>query len=255
MHRQSEPRKISGEVRVGPPPADFAAPVTASEADREGKLPFDIDAVLERVREAVRPFPKAALFELAEEGYASPFEQLAACMISIRTRDEATLPISRRLFSVARTAEALSRLPVEEIDHLIRPATYHAAKAAQIHAIARRVVEEYGGELPCSFEVLTSFCGVGPKCANLVLGIACGKPAIGVDIHVHRVANRWGYVRTGAPEATMTALEQILPEPYRVEINRLLVPFGKHICTGVLPRCSGCPVLRYCRQVGVEAHR
>jgi len=103
--------------------------------------------------------------------------------------------------------------------------------------------------------VLTSFKGVGPKCANLTMGVVCGAERISVDIHVHRVTNRWGYVATASPEATMRALEQKLPREYWIEINRLLVPFGKHICTGVRPRCSTCPVLEYCRQVGVTTHR
>ncbi len=103
--------------------------------------------------------------------------------------------------------------------------------------------------------MLLSFPGVGPKCANLVLGIACGEPRIGVDIHVHRVTNRWGYVAATTPEKTMAALEAKLPRKYWVEINRLLVPFGKHVCTGVRPKRSTCPVLEMCRQVGVTEHR
>ena len=219
------------------------------------KQPFDIDMVMERIREAVRPFPKAALFELAEEGYHSPFEQLVACMISIRTRDEVTLPTARRLFAVARTPAVMSRLSPAEIEEQIRACMFHEGKARQIHQIAQRVVAEFGGALPCESEVLQSFPGVGPKCANLVLGIACGQARIGVDIHVHRVTNRWGYVQASTPEATMVELETKLPRDYWVEINRLLVPFGKHICTGTLPRCSTCPVLEMCRQVGVTAHR
>jgi len=100
-----------------------------------------------------------------------------------------------------------------------------------------------------------SFAGVGLKCTNLVLGIACGQAQVSADIHVHRVTNRWGYVQTTTPEKTSAALEEILPERYWVEINRLLVPFGKFICTGQLPKCSTCPVLVYCRQVGVGRHR
>jgi endonuclease III len=210
---------------------------------------------MRRIEDAVAPFPKAALFELAEEGYRSPFEQLVACMISIRTRDEVTLPTARRLFQQARTPAQMAELATDEIDTLIRACTFHGAKAPQIHAIARRAVEEYGGELPCDPDVLMSLPGVGPKCANLVLGIACGQPHIGVDIHVHRVTNRWGYVQAATPEQTMAALEQVLPQAFWVEINRLLVPFGKHICTGTLPRCSTCPVLEMCRQVGVTASR
>ena len=219
------------------------------------KRPFVIDQALRRVRAAVKPFAKAAMFELADDGFDSPFEQLVACIISIRTRDEATVPIARRLFAAARTPAEISRLSVAEIDALIRPSTFHEAKAAQIRDIARRTVDEFGGELPCDPDVLMSFRGVGPKCANLVLGIACGRPFIGVDIHVHRVTNRWGYVRASTPEKTMAALEAKLSRKYWVEINALLVPFGKHVCTGVRPKCSTCPVLEMCRQVGVTSHR
>jgi endonuclease-3 len=216
---------------------------------------FDIDIVMQRIEEAVRPFPKAALFELAEQGYTSPFEQLVACMISIRTKDEVTLPTARRLFERARTPEAMLRLTPEEIDGLIGSATFHEPKSRQIHAISRKVVEQYAGEMPCESEVLQSFAGVGPKCANLVLAIACDQPRVSADIHVHRVTNRWGYVQTKTPEATMEALEQKLPRRYWVDINRLLVPFGKHICTGKLPHCSTCPVLEWCDQVDVTSHR
>lgn len=224
-------------------------------ASGDGKQPFDLDAVLRRIREAVRPFPKAALFELADDGHASVFEQLAACIISIRTRDETTLPTARRLFARARTPAEMLRLTPDEIDGLIGACTFHEAKARQIHDIARRAVDEHGGTVPCDPEVLLSFRGVGPKCAHLVLGIACDQPFIGVDVHVHRVTNRWGYVQAPTPEKTMAALEENLPRRYWVEINRLLVPFGKHVCTGTLPKCSTCPVLAMCRQVGVTGHR
>ena len=103
--------------------------------------------------------------------------------------------------------------------------------------------------------MLQTFRGVGPKCANLVAGIAGGRPLISVDVHVHRVANRWGVVHTTTPEKTMAALEAVLPRRYWVEINALLVPFGKHICTGVRPKCSTCPLLEMCQQVGVTTHR
>jgi endonuclease-3 len=140
------------------------------------------------------------------------------------------------------------------------------------------VTEEFGGELPCDESVMRSFAGVGVKCANLALGIACtqhGRAAgavggagdgaaedgatpsrfIAVDIHVHRIVNRWGLVSAPTPEKTMVALERVLPPQCDVEINALLVPFGKHICTGVRPKCSTCPVRAGCRQVGVTSHR
>jgi endonuclease-3 len=219
------------------------------------KQPFDIAVAMSRIREVMRRFPKAAMFELADEGYRSPFEQLVACMISIRTRDETTLPVARHLFEHARTPDEVRRLTPSELEKLIERSTFHEAKARQIHAIACRVVQEYRGSLPCDADVLLSFPGVGPKCANLVLGIACDRPRISVDIHVHRVTNRWGYVCTRTPEATMTALEAKLPRQNWVEVNELLMPFGKYICTGNLPQCSKCPMLDRCQQVGVEAHR
>jgi endonuclease-3 len=219
------------------------------------KLPFDVNDMFRRIRKAVAPFASAALFQLAEEGYRTAFEQLVSCIISIRTRDEVTLVTARKLFERARTAADMAQVPVEEIDRLIGASTFHERKARQIRVIAATVVAEHGGELPCEEEVLLSFAGVGPKCANLVLGIACGATKICVDVHVWRVTNRWGYISAPTPEQAMIALEQTLPKRYWVEINRLLVPFGKHICTGPLPKCSTCPVLEYCRQVGVERHR
>jgi endonuclease-3 len=221
------------------------------------KRPFDIDDVMRRVRAAVKDKGKAVLFELAERGYRSPFEILVACVITIRTLEEVSLPTSLRLFEVARTPEAVARLKPRQIDELIRTCTFHEPKSRTIHAIARRVVDEFGGELPGDFDTLTSFAGVGPKCANLVLGIACDRPGGGipVDIHVHRVTNRWGFVSASTPEKTMAALEEKLPRRYWVEINKLLVPFGKFFCTGKAPKCSTCPVLEYCRQVGVTELR
>ena len=222
---------------------------------RGPRRPFEIATVLRRIRSTVRDFPNAAMFALAADGYTSLFQQLVACIISIRTRDEVMVEVARRLFEHAPSPHAVARMDPSEIDAAIRPCSFHEAKARQIHEIARLTVAEHDGTLPCDFEVLTAFSGVGPKCANLALGIACGHSRIGVDIHVHRVTNRWGYVSEPTPERTMRALEMKLPRRYWVEINRLLVPFGKHVCTGVRPKCSTCPVLECCRQVGVTEHR
>jgi endonuclease III len=222
---------------------------------RATKRSFDIHEVVRRIRQEVKQFADAAMFDLAARGFATPFHQLAACTISVRTMDEVSLPAALRLYETAPTAEAVSRLSVKKIAGLIKPASFYETKAHNIRDMARRVVDEFDGDMPCDFEVMTSFRGVGPKCANLTLGIACGATEISVDIHVHRVTNRWGFVRAPSPDATRLALEERLPRKYWVEINRLLVPFGKHVCTGRLPKCSVCPVLEYCRQVGVTAHR
>ncbi|MBV7337614.1 endonuclease III [Chloroflexi bacterium TSY] len=219
------------------------------------KRPFDIDLAIKRIGDAVSPFPKAGMFELFAEGFGSPFELLIACLISIRTLDEVMVPCARRLFGLARTPQEMNHLTLEQIDTAIAESMFHERKAQQIHDIAHRIVKEYGGSLPCQKDVLVSFRGVGPKCANLVLGIASDQPYIGVDIHVHRITNRWGYVQEKSPEQTLIALEEKLPRKYWIDINRLLVPFGKHICTGRLPRCSTCTMVNMCQQVGVEKRR
>jgi len=221
----------------------------------EKKKPFDIDLALDRISGAVEPWPKAAMFELAEKGFKTPFEQLVACIISMRTYDEVTIPTALRLFDQARTPLQISEMTPAQINTLIRTSTFHERKAAQIHAIAVRVLDEYDGNLPCDAEIMQTFSGVGPKCAHLVLGVACEEPFISVDIHVHRVTNRWGYVQAARPERTMLALEAKLPRKHWIDINRLLVPFGKHICTGERPHCSSCPVVHMCQQVGVKSHR
>jgi endonuclease-3 len=219
------------------------------------KRPFDVDVAMERLRAAVAPYPPAALFELADDGYRSAFEQVVACILSVRTLDEVSGPTARRLFAIARTPAAVAALCPDEIETIIQRSSFHEVKARQIHAIARRVADEYGGECPCDEDALLSFPGVGPKCAHLVLGIACGRPSISVDVHVHRVTNRWGIVHARTPEQTMVQLQDRLPLRYWIEINRLLVPFGKHVCTARLPRCSTCPLLPMCLQAGVTASR
>jgi endonuclease-3 len=226
-----------------------AAPATSA------KEPFNFAVAFRRLRKAVRPFPKAAMFELAAQGHTTVFELLIACILSIRTRDETSLPASLRLFARARTPLEISRLSVEQIDALIADCTFHDSKSFQIREIANRAATDFGGVLPCDPDVLQTFSGVGPKCANLVAGITGERSLISVDIHVHRVTNRWGIVHAATPEKTMRALEAVLPRRLWVEINALLVPFGKHICTGARPICSTCPLLAMCRQIGVTTSR
>lgn len=221
----------------------------------EVKKPFDIHTAAARLRLATAELPKAAMFALAEEGFTSLFQQLVACLISVRTRDETSLPAALELLRRAPTPQAVAEMSPHQIDALIQQSTFHVRKAVQIHAMALRITKEMGGELPSDSELLQSFEGIGPKCAHLALGIACGQPRISVDVHVHRVTNRWGYVQTSSPEQTMRALEAVLPEAYHIEINSLLVPFGKHICTGLRPRCPTCPLLDMCQQVGVTETR
>lgn len=216
---------------------------------------FDIHEALKQIEKAVAPYPKAALFELYQRGFTSLFEQLLACIISIRTYDEVTVPASEALFSLARTPDNMQNISPKEIEGAINKATYAGAKAIQIKNIAEQTMKKYAGQLPADFDALIAFKGVGPKCAGLALGIASGQARIAVDVHVHRVTNRWGYIQAPTAEKTMAALEAKLPHEYWVDLNRLLVPFGKHICSRRLPHCSSCPVEEMCQQIGVNRHR
>ena len=219
------------------------------------KKPFNLSVVLKRIEKAVASFPKAAMFELYERGFTTLFEQLISCIISIRTLDETTIPVSERLFAIARTPKTLLKLSPQQLEEILYGCTFPGQKAYTMLGIAKVAMEVYNGELPGEFEKLIALKGVGPKCANLALGVAAKKAAISVVVHMHRVVNRWGFVQTTQPEQTMVALEQKVDKRKWIDINRLLMPFGKHICTGPLPHCSTCPVLEYCRQVGVTKHR
>lgn len=193
------------------------------------------------------------LFELYALGHTTPFEILVACLLSVRTRDETSLLMARQLFARARTPAEIAEMDINDIDALINKCGFHLVKAEQVHTMSRLIVEENDGQLPCNFDLMTSYPGIGPKCAGLALGIACNEPRIGVDTHVHRITNRWGYVSASTPEQTMSALEQVLPRNYWVEINALLVPFGKNICLPQRPKCSTCPVLDMCEQRSVPS--
>jgi endonuclease-3 len=219
------------------------------------KKPLDLNEMLKRIEKAVAGYPKAAMFELYERGYRSLFEQLISCIVSIRTLDETTIPVSLRLFEKARTPQQILKLSLPELEQLLHGSTFPGQKANTIYGVAKVAVEEYNGSLPADYEQLIALKGVGPKCANLALGVANKLDAISVDIHVHRVVNRWALIQANTPEQTMLALQKAVPQNKWIDINRLLMPFGKHICTGTLPHCSTCPVLEYCQQIGVTKHR
>jgi endonuclease III len=220
-----------------------------------GREPFDIEEAFRRLRKAVAHLPKAAMFDLRDRGHDSPFEQLVGALISARTRDETTLAVCLRLFAESRTPSEMVALGEDRVAKLLHGASFPEPKARDIVGLSRRIVEEHGGRVPDTMEGLTAFRGVGPKIAALTIAVGFGRPAICVDVHVHRIANRWGYVRTTTPEQTMAALAEKLPEKYWIEINERLVPFGKSVCTGVSPKCSTCPLLSMCRRVGVTQAR
>lgn len=229
--------------------------ISAREGGGVKNTRFPVTAVLDAIEPAIAAFPQATMHELAGDGFRSLFQQVIACLISIRTFEEVTMPICRALFAVAPNPVDVVALGEEGILQIIRRSTFPDRKAGQILAIARQTVEEFGGEIPCDADVVRGFNGIGIKCTNLALGIACHAPLVCVDVHVHRIANRWGYVTTRTPEQTTAALDDVMPDDQKVRINRLLVPFGKHFCTAARPHCSTCPVLSDCAQVGVTSSR
>lgn len=185
----------------------------------------------------------------------TPFHVLIATVLSLRTKDTLTAVVAPRLFAVADTPAALMALGEERIAELIYPVGFYRTKARSIMQICRILLEAYGGEVPADLDQLLALPGVGRKTANLVLGAGFGLPAICVDIHVHRICNRWGYVQTRDPDATEMVLRSQLPADYWLSINRLLVTLGQQICHPTSPRCSQCPVAPYCGRVGVQRSR
>ncbi|HBG06648.1 MAG: endonuclease III [Geobacteraceae bacterium GWC2_58_44] len=204
--------------------------------------------------EAVRGWVTPAVTIVATQDH-DPFKVLISCILSLRTRDQTTADASMRLFGLADTPEQLSRLSAAQIEEAIYPVGFYRIKAQQIQEISRLLAERHEGRVPDQLEELLKFKGVGRKTANLVLTLGFGKQGICVDIHVHRICNRWGYLKTRTPEQTEVALRQKLPPEYWIVINDLLVTFGQNQCTPVSPRCSSCPLYHLCDRVGVVKSR
>jgi endonuclease-3 len=184
-----------------------------------------------------------------------PFRVLVACLLSLRTKDTTTGPAAERLFRVADTPRALARVPPRRLERLIYPVGFYRTKARALRAISRDLLARFGGRVPDDLDALLTLTGVGRKTANLVVTMGFGKPGICVDVHVHRISNRLGYVRTRTPEETEMALRAKLPRRHWIGYNDLLVAFGQNVCTPVSPRCSRCPVAGLCRRVGVRTSR
>lgn len=185
----------------------------------------------------------------------NPFETLIACLLSLRTKDETTRAASQRLFTLARTPQRMLALSAKKIEKAIFPVGFYRTKARTILEICRRLIQDYKGRVPGDLETLLTLKGVGRKTANLVITLAFGKPGICVDTHVHRIANRWGYVQTKTPEYTEFALRRKLPKRYWIELNDLLVAYGQNLCTPISPHCSLCKISSFCDQVGVTTRR
>lgn len=183
------------------------------------------------------------------------FKVLISCILSLRTQDKTTGVASEKLFSLAHDMKAMSKLPVETIEKAIYPVGFYKTKAERIKNICKVLIGKYNSSVPDDIDELLTLKGVGRKTANLVVTLGYGKPGICVDTHVHRITNRWGYVKTKTPEKTEFALREKLPEKYWLEINGMLVAFGQGICRPISPLCSRCGINRYCEKHGVTVHR
>ncbi len=176
----------------------------------------------------------------------SPFKVLISTVLSQRTKDVNTHKASEALFSSYPNPKALAEAPLDHVKELIKPSGFYNVKAERIKRIAERVHEEYGNDVPEDIDKLLDFKGVGRKTANCVLVYGFGEPAVPVDTHVHRISNRLGIADTEDPEETEKVLEDEIPREYWIEINRLMVEFGKNICKPREPRCEKCPLTDMC---------
>jgi len=184
-----------------------------------------------------------------------PFKVLISTLLSLRTKDETTAEACRKLFMHANNPEEMIKLGEDMIRELIYPVGFYRKKAGNIIEISRQLVDDFDSCVPDNLEQLLKFNGVGRKTANLVITLGFGKPGICVDVHVHRISNRLGYIDSKNPHETEMELRRKLPVKYWIDFNYIMVAFGQHICRPVSPFCSRCPVEKYCMKIGVTINR
>ena len=206
----------------------------------------NIDKIVEMLINANQPRSE---FVHLMDSFNDPYLVLIACILSLRTNDRTTYPATLRMLQLAGTPQEMKDVKVEDLAKAIYPVGFYENKAKQIIELSRQIVEELGGKVPDEIEDLCKFKGVGRKTANLVLARGFNKPAICVDVHVHRIFNRLGYVKTKNPEETEFALREKLPVKYWIDINTLIVTHGQNVCKPIKPDCSNCPIEKYCEKI------
>ena len=215
----------------------------------------EIHPAIRILRREVRQWQEPVVGAVARESGRDPFKVLISCLLSLRTKDKTTSEASARLFALAGDPASMLKLSQEQIERAIYPVGFYRIKTKQIHKICCRLLDDYEGQVPNSIEALVTLPGVGRKTANLVVTVGYRRPGICVDIHVHRISNRWGYVKTRNPKETEEALRKKLPSRYWIIYNDLLVPYGQNICQPVSPFCSRCKLVKYCDRVDVTRSR
>lgn len=214
-----------------------------------------VHAAIRIVKREIRQWQEPVVGMVAKEYDGDPFLILVSCLLSLRTKDKTTSEASVRLFSLAQTPAAMLKLTRKQIERAIYPVGFYRTKAQSIRQICRQLIDVYHGQVPDSIEELVTLPGVGRKTANLVVTVGYRKPGICVDIHVHRITNRWGYIKTKTPDESETALRKRLPKRYWISFNDLLVPYGQNLCQPVSPFCSRCKLTHLCDRVGVTHSR
>jgi len=214
-----------------------------------------IHAAIRIVKREIRRWQEPVVGVVAKESDHDPFLILLSTLLSLRTKDKTTREAGDRLFALARTPATMLQVPLKKIEQAIYPVGFYRTKAKSIHEICHRLIDHYGGAVPDSIDELVSLPGVGRKTANLVVTIGFGKLGICVDIHVHRISNRWGYIKTKTPEESENALRRKLPKQYWIIYNDLLVPYGQNLCVPVSPFCSQCKLAHLCDRIGVTKSR
>lgn len=202
-----------------------------------------IGKVVKLLEEAKQP---QSDFVKLMDSFKDPYLVLIACILSLRTNDRTTYPATLRMLELAKTPQEMMGVNVEDLEKAIYPVGFYKNKAGQIIELSKLIVEKYDGKVPDSIDELCKFRGVGRKTANLVMTLGFGVPAICVDVHVHRIFNRLGYIKTKNPEETEFALRENLPIEYWIPINTLLVTHGQNVCKPIKPMCECCPVSQYC---------
>ena len=217
----------------------------------------NVEEIFELLRKEMKKYTPPVVSDLKwKKIQQTPFTVLVSCILSLRTKDEVTAEASMRLLQKYDTPEKIQNLSVEEIESLIYPVGFYRTKARRVKEIAETLVEKYSGRVPDGFEELLKLKGVGRKTANIVMTYGHKRNGyLAVDTHCHRIPNRLGWVTTRTPEETERELKKILPQKYWMDFNHLFVRFGQTICLPISPKCSVCPIRKYCKKVDVKNHR
>ena len=225
----------------------------ADRPAKAGHYERDVDATMRAIGRAIKGLELPAVEKISEEQAEQPFQILIATLLSARTQDATTHAASTRLFNRARTPRSMARLTVREIESLIYPVGFYRTKAEHVKACCQMLVTRFGGRVPGTMEELVTLPGVGRKTANLVLILAFNsRRNICVDVHVHRISNRLGWVQTRDPEETEQALYATAPKRWWPLVNLYLVTWGQNVCRPVHPRCGDCAVASRCPRIGVR---